>query len=300
MPEVAEAASNVWYDTAASPLLYRPDLYRRLVDLAGVDRVLFASDAPLIGLRRPLEHFAAAALNPAERVCSRWRESREAARREGVTLVGPSRTRLDPRLRWHPRCRTTCASTCWAFNAPSPRGAGPAVKWVDPATMHLTLEFLGDVPRWVLEDVPPALGEALAGAPKVTLSTTGVGAFPNWRKPNVIWVGLDGDIKGLRTLRNRVAAALRDFGFAADPRPYQPHVTIGRLRPKADRALVEKLVSAAPNVHTRRQRGSPSNAWCSTEAFSCLTVRNISSCRAGRSPDMPLLGHFSNGGPVLG
>jgi predicted TIM-barrel fold metal-dependent hydrolase len=68
MPEVAEAASNVWYDTAASPLLYRPDLYRRLVDLAGVDRVLFASDAPLIGLRRPLEHFAAAALNPAERV----------------------------------------------------------------------------------------------------------------------------------------------------------------------------------------------------------------------------------------
>jgi 2'-5' RNA ligase len=127
--------------------------------------------------------------------------------------------------------------------------SGPAVKWVDPATMHLTLEFLGDVPRWVLEDVPPALGEALAGAPKVTLSTTGVGAFPNWRKPNVIWVGLDGDIKGLRTLRNRVAAALRDFGFAADPRPYQPHVTIGRLRPKADRALVEKLVSAAPNVH---------------------------------------------------
>jgi predicted TIM-barrel fold metal-dependent hydrolase len=67
MPEVAEAASNVWYDTAAAPLLYRPEVYRRLVDLVGLERVLFASDAPLIGLRRPLAHFADAPLTVAER-----------------------------------------------------------------------------------------------------------------------------------------------------------------------------------------------------------------------------------------
>ncbi|MCS6800448.1 MAG: amidohydrolase family protein [Chloroflexota bacterium] len=67
MPEVAEATRNVWYDTAAAPLLYRPVLYRRLVDLVGLDRVLFASDAPLIGLRRPLAHFAAAPLTEEER-----------------------------------------------------------------------------------------------------------------------------------------------------------------------------------------------------------------------------------------
>jgi predicted TIM-barrel fold metal-dependent hydrolase len=67
MPEVAAALANVWYDTAAAPLLYRPALYRHLVDLVGLERVLFASDAPLIGYRRPLAHFAAAPLSPAER-----------------------------------------------------------------------------------------------------------------------------------------------------------------------------------------------------------------------------------------
>ncbi|MFN8535339.1 MAG: amidohydrolase family protein [Dehalococcoidia bacterium] len=67
MPEVAEAAQNVWYDTAAAPLLYRPEIYRALVDLVGLERVLFASDAPLIGFRRPLAHLAAAPLLPDER-----------------------------------------------------------------------------------------------------------------------------------------------------------------------------------------------------------------------------------------
>jgi predicted TIM-barrel fold metal-dependent hydrolase len=67
MPEVAAATGNVWYDTAAAPLLYRPEVYRRLIDLVGVERVLFASDAPLIGLRRPLAHFAAAPLTDDER-----------------------------------------------------------------------------------------------------------------------------------------------------------------------------------------------------------------------------------------
>jgi 2'-5' RNA ligase len=103
-----------------------------------------------------------------------------------------------------------------------------------------------------LEDLPPALDAALGGAPALTLETGAVGAFPNWRKPNVIWVGVDGDVKGLRALRDRVAGALRAFGFAADPRPYHPHLTIGRLRPKAERAQVEKLIAAAPNVRPAR------------------------------------------------
>ncbi|MCC6943893.1 MAG: RNA 2',3'-cyclic phosphodiesterase [Thermomicrobiales bacterium] len=133
------------------------------------------------------------------------------------------------------------------------KASGRAVKWVDPETMHITLEFLGDVPRWVLEDLPLALDEALAGAQPLELETTSVGAFPNWRKPQVVWVGLEGDIRGLRALRDAVAGALRAFGFAADPRPYQPHLTIGRVRPKADRDLVQKLISAGPNVRPGRQ-----------------------------------------------
>lgn len=54
MPEVAEASSNVYYDTAASPLLYKADIFSAAEGLIGSDRVLFGTDFPLIRYPRLL------------------------------------------------------------------------------------------------------------------------------------------------------------------------------------------------------------------------------------------------------
>jgi predicted TIM-barrel fold metal-dependent hydrolase len=48
MPEVRAASQNVFYDTAASPLLYAPSVFRVVVNIVGADKVLFGSDYPLI------------------------------------------------------------------------------------------------------------------------------------------------------------------------------------------------------------------------------------------------------------
>ena len=52
MPEVRDALSNVWFDTAASPFLYTPDVFPYVARLVGADRVLLGSDFPLIRFRR--------------------------------------------------------------------------------------------------------------------------------------------------------------------------------------------------------------------------------------------------------
>jgi len=54
MPEVAEACRNVYYDTAASPFLYRSDVYRLAAEAARGERILFATDYPLLPYRRTL------------------------------------------------------------------------------------------------------------------------------------------------------------------------------------------------------------------------------------------------------
>ncbi|MEP6870932.1 MAG: amidohydrolase family protein [Anaerolineaceae bacterium] len=59
MPEVREALSNVWFDTAAFGLLYDDTSVARLVDLAGPERVLFGSDYPLLSPRRQLQRVTA-------------------------------------------------------------------------------------------------------------------------------------------------------------------------------------------------------------------------------------------------
>jgi len=48
MPEVKQAMSNVFFDTAASPFLYTPQIYEQVVRLVGADRILFGSDYPLL------------------------------------------------------------------------------------------------------------------------------------------------------------------------------------------------------------------------------------------------------------
>ena len=68
MPEVrALCRANLWFDTAAAPLLYDAAAYRSVIDLVGADRLIFGSDHPLLGAPRYLTQFDALPLSDAER-----------------------------------------------------------------------------------------------------------------------------------------------------------------------------------------------------------------------------------------
>ena len=58
MPEVKKAMSNVFFDTAASPFLYTPQVYNQVIQLVGADKVLFGSDYPLLAQSRLLKEIA--------------------------------------------------------------------------------------------------------------------------------------------------------------------------------------------------------------------------------------------------
>ena len=67
MPEVAAALRNVYFDTAASPFLYTPQVYSAVSSLVGADKVLFGSDYALLRPRRLLNEIAASSLTPDDR-----------------------------------------------------------------------------------------------------------------------------------------------------------------------------------------------------------------------------------------
>ncbi len=55
MPEVKQAMKNVFFDTAASPFLYSPQVYNQVIQLVGADKILFGSDYPLLAQTRLLQ-----------------------------------------------------------------------------------------------------------------------------------------------------------------------------------------------------------------------------------------------------
>lgn len=63
MPEVAEALSNVYFDTAATPFLYKPQIFKRVADIIGSDRILFGSDYPLLSPKRIIDQLESTGLS---------------------------------------------------------------------------------------------------------------------------------------------------------------------------------------------------------------------------------------------
>jgi len=83
----------------------------------------------------------------------------------------------------------------------------------------------------------------VAAAPPMTLCLAGGGRFGSRRRPQVAWVGLDGDVRPLVDLAGRLAAAARALGLPVEDRPFRPHLTLGRWRPgrPADGELPDRL-----------------------------------------------------------
>jgi len=121
------------------------------------------------------------------------------------------------------------------------RTPGRAVRWVDPAGIHLTLHFLGDVERGRVEALDGALGAAARGRAPFELATGGLSCFPNARRPRVVWVGLGGQLAPLGALHAAVERELGALGFEPEDRAFHPHLTLGRVRQEAARPAVEEL-----------------------------------------------------------
>ncbi|WP_281744723.1 RNA 2',3'-cyclic phosphodiesterase [Thermanaerovibrio acidaminovorans] len=106
------------------------------------------------------------------------------------------------------------------------RRAFRSVKWVREELMHVTLLFLGEVPRSEAESFGHRLRDVADSYPPINLSLGGMGAFPSVRSPRAIWVGLGGELDVLSSFAERVARCAPGGGGER----FVPHMTVGRVR----------------------------------------------------------------------
>ncbi|MGB5932418.1 MAG: RNA 2',3'-cyclic phosphodiesterase [Anaerolineae bacterium] len=126
--------------------------------------------------------------------------------------------------------------------------ATPHLRWVDPAKVHLTLKFLGNVPVDRIQEITAALKEACAGLNPFIMDVSGLGCFPSTNNPRVIWVGVQEETGRLKRLQERVEGRLATLGFKPERRPFHAHLTLGRVRKQAHagaRRTIGGIISAA-------------------------------------------------------
>jgi 2'-5' RNA ligase len=104
---------------------------------------------------------------------------------------------------------------------------------VAPPNWHITLRFLGQTDETRYERVLGTLSESELGAP-FTVRFSGLGAFPRPSRATVLWLGIDEGAGPLTVLADLCEEAARSAGFAAEERPFHPHLTLSRIRPHQD------------------------------------------------------------------
>jgi len=130
----------------------------------------------------------------------------------------------------------------------------PSVRWVDPASLHLTLAFLGELDDSALAAATTATQEAATLGAPLLLRTGPLGTFGPRQAPRVIWLGVEGEPARLLALQGILVQRLEDAGFPREARPFAPHLTLARLKtPLAPVALtrLETLLGERRREHAR-------------------------------------------------
>lgn len=119
----------------------------------------------------------------------------------------------------------------------------PAIKWTHPDTLHLTLLFLGDVEDPDLVEVCQHVQAVTHTLAPFSLHVAGLGAFPNWHRPKILWAGVRQGAEQLRILHEGIAQRLIPAGlYRPEGRPFTPHLTLGRIQSQATHVSLQRAL----------------------------------------------------------
>lgn len=124
------------------------------------------------------------------------------------------------------------------------RRAGGSFRWVDPRDMHTTLRWFGAVDESRLPEIQELMTRAAAATEPFEVVYGGVDAFDSHEEARVVWIGLT---EGKEPMERLAGLLLRD-----EPRPYAPHLTLGRNRDDAAPPGFVAALKAEPILNMRR------------------------------------------------
>ena len=126
--------------------------------------------------------------------------------------------------------------------------------------LHFTLRFLGNMTAAQEQHIVEAVATAVEGVNAFPLAIGGFGAFPNTRRPRVVWLGLREGAELLIALQRRVEDELLRRALVPNGEEFAPHLTLARVRQEATPAARAALGTALAALPVREQARSTAHA----------------------------------------
>jgi 2'-5' RNA ligase len=113
----------------------------------------------------------------------------------------------------------------------------PDFRWSVADNLHITVRFIGNVERDVVEGIASRLEQNPGRS--IELAVGNIGQFKRSRLARVVWLRMTGGVEELQALASRVEAECREAGLEPEKRAFQPHLTLARARARDGAALPE-------------------------------------------------------------
>ena len=110
------------------------------------------------------------------------------------------------------------------------------ISWTQPASIHLTLKFLGDMDEEAIDPLLVVVEQAIGSQIAVNVPLERLGAFPRPQSPRVLWVGplenwdRGAEAKRIAEIHGAIEQACEGLGFLRETKPFSPHLTLARIR----------------------------------------------------------------------
>ena len=123
------------------------------------------------------------------------------------------------------------------------------IKWMEPKNYHVTLKFFGNIDE---QKSVPAIEKIvkanLVDLLPIKLRCEGIGCFPKWERPKVIWADLKGEAQNLIALQNRLENDFEKLGFPKEDREFTLHLTLARIKAHPKKPGWLSILKASPQT----------------------------------------------------
>lgn len=130
------------------------------------------------------------------------------------------------------------------------RARAPEIAWVREPLLHLTLKFLDEQPDGRVGEIQNEVVPVAGRHRELLMTIGGIGAFPNFRRARVVWIGVQEDPR-LELLHHDIELACERLGFELEGRPFRPHITLGRVKHALPEARMRELSRTAKQTDYR-------------------------------------------------
>lgn len=132
--------------------------------------------------------------------------------------------------------------------------SGTDAKFVEKENFHFNLKFFGYLTNPEIEKISSVIENVIKNEKQFEIEISGIGTFPSPNSIRVVWLGISKGREQIVQLANNLENAFSKIGIEQENRPFEPHLTLCRIRSPKNIEALKKIIKEEQNINIGKMK----------------------------------------------